>query len=160
MFWLLTCTYIICSALPRSMRTSGLALESVLVLDHAADEVSRAAPWRELVAGSWQQLGDDRSMLEPKLVVLLISRLGHRSESCPLLSPLHPFPVLVTHYILIWFTWLFICFCSRFVGWFVAWFVAITIGRLGYVCPHDVAPVLQQFVRQWSVVLIFFIFTL
>lgn len=26
---------------------------------------------------------------------------------------------------------------------------AITIGRLGYVCPHDVAPVLQQFVRQW-----------
>lgn len=30
--------------------------------------------------------------------------------------------------------------------------VAITIGRLGYVCPHDVAPVLHQFVRQWSVV--------
>ncbi|XP_012057478.1 PREDICTED: transportin-1 [Atta cephalotes] len=27
--------------------------------------------------------------------------------------------------------------------------VAITIGRLGYVCPHDVAPMLQQFVRQW-----------
>ncbi|XP_021941357.1 transportin-1 isoform X2 [Zootermopsis nevadensis] len=26
---------------------------------------------------------------------------------------------------------------------------AITIGRLGYVCPHDVAPLLQQFVRQW-----------
>ncbi|GBP84814.1 Transportin-1 [Eumeta japonica] len=26
---------------------------------------------------------------------------------------------------------------------------AITIGRLGYVCPHDVAPVLHQFVRQW-----------
>ncbi|XP_051159694.1 transportin-2 [Leptopilina boulardi] len=26
---------------------------------------------------------------------------------------------------------------------------AITIGRLGYVCPHDVAPMLQQFVRQW-----------
>lgn len=26
---------------------------------------------------------------------------------------------------------------------------AITIGRLGFVCPHDVAPVLQQFVRQW-----------
>ncbi|XP_049816138.1 transportin-1 isoform X2 [Schistocerca nitens] len=25
---------------------------------------------------------------------------------------------------------------------------AITIGRLGYVCPHDVAPLLQQFVRQ------------
>ncbi|KAI4487598.1 hypothetical protein M0804_005747 [Polistes exclamans] len=27
--------------------------------------------------------------------------------------------------------------------------VAITIGRLGYVCPHDVAPTLQDFVRQW-----------
>ncbi|XP_071439731.1 transportin-1 isoform X1 [Hetaerina americana] len=26
---------------------------------------------------------------------------------------------------------------------------AITIGRLGYVCPHDVAPLLQQFVQQW-----------
>ncbi|KAJ8670378.1 hypothetical protein QAD02_001637 [Eretmocerus hayati] len=26
---------------------------------------------------------------------------------------------------------------------------AITIGRLGYVCPQDVAPMLQQFVRQW-----------
>uniref|UniRef100_A0A1B6EQY0 Importin N-terminal domain-containing protein n=1 Tax=Cuerna arida TaxID=1464854 RepID=A0A1B6EQY0_9HEMI len=26
---------------------------------------------------------------------------------------------------------------------------AITIGRLGFVCPHDVAPMLQQFVRQW-----------
>ncbi|KAJ1530932.1 hypothetical protein ONE63_005770 [Megalurothrips usitatus] len=26
---------------------------------------------------------------------------------------------------------------------------AITIGRLGYVCPHDVAPMLQHFVRQW-----------
>lgn len=26
---------------------------------------------------------------------------------------------------------------------------AITIGRLGYVCPHEVAPLLQQFVRQW-----------
>lgn len=25
----------------------------------------------------------------------------------------------------------------------------ITIGRLGYVCPHEVAPMLQQFVRQW-----------
>lgn len=31
-------------------------------------------------------------------------------------------------------------------------YVAITIGRLGYVCPHDVAPMLQQFVRQWCVI--------
>lgn len=29
--------------------------------------------------------------------------------------------------------------------------LAITIGRLGLVCPHDVAPLLQQFVRQWCV---------
>lgn len=28
---------------------------------------------------------------------------------------------------------------------------AITIGRLGFVCPHEVAPVLQQFVRQWCI---------
>ncbi|KAK4318649.1 hypothetical protein Pmani_010366 [Petrolisthes manimaculis] len=28
---------------------------------------------------------------------------------------------------------------------------AITIGRLGYVCPNDVAPVLQQFIRQWCI---------
>ncbi|XP_044734590.1 transportin-2 [Chrysoperla carnea] len=26
---------------------------------------------------------------------------------------------------------------------------AITIGRLGYVCPYEVAPLLQQFVRPW-----------
>lgn len=26
---------------------------------------------------------------------------------------------------------------------------AITIGRLGYVCPHDVAPMLSQFLRPW-----------
>ncbi|KAJ8926914.1 hypothetical protein NQ314_020766 [Rhamnusium bicolor] len=29
--------------------------------------------------------------------------------------------------------------------------LAITIGRLGYVCPHDVAPMLHQFVRQWCI---------
>lgn len=26
---------------------------------------------------------------------------------------------------------------------------AITIGRLGLVCPQDVAPLLQRFIRQW-----------
>ena len=26
---------------------------------------------------------------------------------------------------------------------------AITIGRMGFVCPHDVAPSLPQFVRPW-----------
>ena len=29
--------------------------------------------------------------------------------------------------------------------------VAITIGRLGLVCPAEVAPKLQQFIRQWCV---------
>lgn len=29
--------------------------------------------------------------------------------------------------------------------------VAITIGRLGFVCPYEVASHLQQFVRCWSV---------
>ncbi|CAL1275016.1 unnamed protein product [Larinioides sclopetarius] len=29
------------------------------------------------------------------------------------------------------------------------WYIAITIGRLGYVCPADVAPMLQQFIRPW-----------
>lgn len=27
--------------------------------------------------------------------------------------------------------------------------VAITIGRLGFVCPQEVAPMLQQFIRPW-----------
>jgi hypothetical protein len=36
--------------------------------------------------------------------------------------------------------------------------LAITIGRLGFVCPHDVAPMLQQFVRQWSVNPLFIIY--
>lgn len=31
-------------------------------------------------------------------------------------------------------------------------FLAITIGRLGYVCPVEVAPYLQEFVRQWCVI--------
>lgn len=29
--------------------------------------------------------------------------------------------------------------------------IAITLGRLGFVCPHDVAPHLQQFAQRWSV---------
>jgi hypothetical protein len=37
--------------------------------------------------------------------------------------------------------------------------LAITIGRLGLVCPAEVAPNLQQFIRQWSVlILIYFSF--
>lgn len=36
--------------------------------------------------------------------------------------------------------------------------IAITIGRLGLVCPQEVAPVLHQFIRQWCVTLIFYYF--
>lgn len=36
--------------------------------------------------------------------------------------------------------------------------LAITIGRLGYVCPQEVAPMLQQFIRPWCVLFnLFFI---
>ena len=42
------------------------------------------------------------------------------------------------------------------------WSLAITIGRLGLVCPQDVAPHLHQFIRQWCVnfflLLLIFIF--
>ena len=44
--------------------------------------------------------------------------------------------------------------CGRLVGDFLM--IAITIGRLGYVCPTDVAPLLQQFIRQWCVAIILF----
>ena len=37
--------------------------------------------------------------------------------------------------------------------------VAITIGRLGLVCPAEVAPMLQQFIRQWCVPILFLIFS-
>ena len=30
-------------------------------------------------------------------------------------------------------------------------FAAITIGRLGYVCPQDVAPSLDQFIKPWCI---------
>lgn len=35
--------------------------------------------------------------------------------------------------------------------------LAITIGRLGYVCPQEVAPMLQQFIRPWCVLFNFFL---
>lgn len=41
---------------------------------------------------------------------------------------------------------------------FVVLFLAITIGRLGYVCPVEVAPFLQEFVRQWCVTKYFLIY--
>ena len=30
-------------------------------------------------------------------------------------------------------------------------FLAITIGRLGLVCPQEVAPLLPQFIQKWCV---------
>ena len=36
--------------------------------------------------------------------------------------------------------------------------IAITLGRLGFVCPHDVAPHLQQFAQRWSVFATYFFF--
>ena len=44
---------------------------------------------------------------------------------------------------------------SRLVG-----NVAITIGRLGLVCPQEVAPMLQQFIRQWCVTFLFSLFVI
>lgn len=45
--------------------------------------------------------------------------------------------------------------CGVEVNCFVLFFsshcAAITIGRLGYVCPQEVAPQLQQFIRPWWV---------
>ena len=38
--------------------------------------------------------------------------------------------------------------------------IAITLGRLGFVCPHDVAPHLQQFAQRWSVSFANFFFLL
>lgn len=39
--------------------------------------------------------------------------------------------------------------CEVMVSLFVSLRAAITIGRLGYVCPQEVAPQLQQFIRPW-----------
>lgn len=32
---------------------------------------------------------------------------------------------------------------------FMSLYAAITIGRLGFVCPQEVAPQLQHFIRPW-----------
>ena len=39
-------------------------------------------------------------------------------------------------------------------------FLAITIGRLGLVCPQEVAPLLPQFIQKWCVLVFFLLFTL
>lgn len=41
--------------------------------------------------------------------------------------------------------------CGMMVCLSVSLRAAITIGRLGYVCPQEVAPQLQQFIRPWWV---------
>ena len=38
-------------------------------------------------------------------------------------------------------------------------FLAITIGRLGLVCPQEVAPLLPQFIQKWCVSVFFLLFT-
>ena len=38
-------------------------------------------------------------------------------------------------------------------------FLAITIGRLGLVCPQEVAPLLPQFIQKWCVLVFFLFFT-
>jgi hypothetical protein len=35
--------------------------------------------------------------------------------------------------------------------------LAITIGRLGLVCPAEVVPNLQQFIRQWYVLILIYL---
>jgi len=45
--------------------------------------------------------------------------------------------------------------CSRPSRLVLVGNVAITIGRLGLVCPQEVAPMLQQFIRQWCVTFYF-----
>ena len=35
-------------------------------------------------------------------------------------------------------------------------FLAITIGRLGLVCPQEVAPLLPQFIQKWCVLVFSF----
>lgn len=39
-------------------------------------------------------------------------------------------------------------------------FLAITIGRLGLVCPQEVAPLLPQFIQKWCVLVFLFIYML
>lgn len=41
------------------------------------------------------------------------------------------------------------CHIATRLFYFLSRVTAITIGRLGLVCPEEVAPVLHLFIRQW-----------
>lgn len=45
--------------------------------------------------------------------------------------------------------WFLACNFDALMSLFCAFETAITIGRLGYVCPQEVAPMLPQFIRPW-----------
>ena len=47
---------------------------------------------------------------------------------------------------------------NLFLSLLIVVFLAITIGRLGLVCPQEVAPLLPQFIQKWCV-LVFTFFT-
>ena len=40
---------------------------------------------------------------------------------------------------------------NLFLSLLIVVFLAITIGRLGLVCPQEVAPLLPQFIQKWCV---------
>lgn len=60
--------------------------------------------------------------------------------------------------------WLYACLCNTvcsdcmnlFLSLLINVFLAITIGRLGLVCPQEVAPLLPQFIQKWCVLVFSF----
>ena len=45
---------------------------------------------------------------------------------------------------------------NLFLSLLIVVFLAITIGRLGLVCPQEVAPLLPQFIQKWCVLVFTF----
>lgn len=54
-----------------------------------------------------------------------------------------------THTLMFVFTCICLALSRGNIDSFTPLCTAITIGRLGYVCPQEVAPQLQQFIRPW-----------